>query len=84
MESFFIIENIFLLKNLTDFGKTVETGLDPRLQSSHCSRRSHCQYEKEKAIGNINELPGIILSTLDTLLYSEFSQKQQSDNRKLT
>ena len=48
MESFFIIENIFLLKNLTDFGKTVETDVDPRLQSSHCYRRPHCQYERKK------------------------------------
>ena len=28
---FFIIKNVFILKNLTDFRKTVETGVDPRL-----------------------------------------------------
>ena len=26
-----IIKNMFIMKNLTDFRKTVETGLDPRL-----------------------------------------------------
>ena len=31
LESFLFIKNIFILKNLTDFRKTVETGLDPRL-----------------------------------------------------
>ena len=29
---FFIIKNVFIMKNLTDFRKTVETGVDPRLQ----------------------------------------------------
>ena len=28
---FFIIKNIFIIKNLTDFRKTVETGVDPLL-----------------------------------------------------
>ena len=28
---FFIIKNIFIMKNLTDFRKTVETGVDPHL-----------------------------------------------------
>ena len=28
---FYIIKKIFVLKNLTDFRKTVETGVDPRL-----------------------------------------------------
>ena len=28
---FFIIKNIFIMKNLTDFRKMVETGEDPRL-----------------------------------------------------
>ena len=31
LESVFIIENVFIMKNLTDFHKTVETGVDPRL-----------------------------------------------------
>ena len=31
LESFFVIKNIFIMKNLTDFGKTVETGVDPYL-----------------------------------------------------
>ena len=32
MESvFFIIKNIFILKNVTDVHKTVKTGVDPRL-----------------------------------------------------
>ena len=30
---FFIIKNIFIMKNLTDFRKTVETGVDLRLLS---------------------------------------------------
>ena len=31
-ESFkFFTKNIFIMKNLTDFRKTVETGMDPRL-----------------------------------------------------
>ena len=33
LESFFLfIKNISILKNLTDFRKTAETGVDPRLQ----------------------------------------------------
>ena len=32
LETFFI-KNIFIMKNLTDFRKTVETGVDPRLTS---------------------------------------------------
>ena len=28
---FIVIKNIFIVKNLTDFRKTVETGVDPRL-----------------------------------------------------
>jgi len=31
LESFLFIENISIMKNLTDFHKTVETGEDPRL-----------------------------------------------------
>ena len=31
LESVFIIKNIFVMKNVTDFRKTVETGVDPRL-----------------------------------------------------
>ena len=31
LERVFIIKNIFVMKNVTDFGKTVETGVDPRL-----------------------------------------------------
>ena len=31
LESFFIIKNIFIMKNLTDFGETVETGVHPCL-----------------------------------------------------
>ena len=30
-ESIFITKNIFIMKNPTDFGKTVETGMDPSL-----------------------------------------------------
>ena len=29
----FFIENIFIMKNLTDFRQTLETGVDPRLTS---------------------------------------------------
>ena len=32
LESVFIFKNIFNMKSLTDFGKTVETGVDPHLQ----------------------------------------------------
>ena len=32
----FFIKNIFLMKNLTDFRKTLETGLDPRLINIDC------------------------------------------------
>ena len=31
LESFFIIKNIFIMKNLTDFSKTVQIGVDQRL-----------------------------------------------------
>ena len=31
-ESIFIIKNIFVMKNVTDFRKTVETSVDPRLR----------------------------------------------------
>ena len=33
LESVFIIKNIFVMKNVTDFRKTVETGVDPRLNT---------------------------------------------------
>ena len=33
LESIFITKNIFILKNATDFGKTVETGVDPCLRN---------------------------------------------------
>ena len=32
LESVFIFKNIFNMKSVTDFGKTVETGVDPHLQ----------------------------------------------------
>ena len=32
LESIFIIKNIFVMKNVTDFRKMVETGVDPRLR----------------------------------------------------
>ena len=31
LESVFIFKNIFNMKNVTDFRKTVETGVDPHL-----------------------------------------------------
>ena len=31
LESVFIFKNIFTMKNVTDFRKTVETGVDPHL-----------------------------------------------------
>ena len=31
LESVFVIKNIFIMKNVTDFPKTVETGVDPCL-----------------------------------------------------
>ena len=34
LESIFITKNIFIMKNPTDFGKTVENGVDPCLPSS--------------------------------------------------
>ena len=33
LESVFIFKNIFNMKNVTDFRKTVETGVDPHLLS---------------------------------------------------
>ena len=30
-----IIKNMFIMKNLTDFRKTVETGVDPPLNTGH-------------------------------------------------
>ena len=33
LESVFIIKNIFVMKNVTDFRKMVETGVDPRMVS---------------------------------------------------
>ena len=33
---FFIIKNIFFRKNVTDFRKTVKTGVDPRLPYALC------------------------------------------------
>ena len=33
LESVFIIKNIFVMKNATDFRKMVETGVDPRMVS---------------------------------------------------
>ena len=30
----FFTKNIFIMKNLTDFRKTVETGMDPRLKGN--------------------------------------------------
>ena len=33
LQVFFIIQNIFIMKNVTDFRETVETGVDPRLKS---------------------------------------------------
>ena len=33
----FLIENIFIMKNLTDSCKTVETSVDPRLSTFHIS-----------------------------------------------
>jgi len=32
LESVFIIKNIFVMKNVTDFLKMVKTGVDPRLR----------------------------------------------------
>ena len=48
LESFFIIKNIFVMKNPTDFGKTVETGVDPCLPNcplSESPTASQCQVE---------------------------------------
>ena len=35
LESSTTIKNIFIMKNLTDFRKTVETGVDPRLRATN-------------------------------------------------
>ena len=35
LESSTTIKNIFIMKNLTDFRKTVETGVDPRLSATN-------------------------------------------------
>ena len=36
---FFVIKNIFVMKNLTDFRKTLEAGEDPRLENMLNSRK---------------------------------------------
>ena len=33
---FFIIKNIFIMKNVTNFSKTVETGVDPHVKRRIC------------------------------------------------
>ena len=48
LESIFIIENIFIMKNPTNFGKRVETGVDPCLPNcllGESPTTSHCQVE---------------------------------------
>ena len=40
LESIFITKNIFIMKNPTDFGKTVETGVDPCLPNSRAQLSS--------------------------------------------
>ena len=35
LESVFIFKNIFNMKNVTDFRKTVEAGVDPPIESKH-------------------------------------------------
>ena len=40
LESIFITKNIFILKNPTDFGKTVENGVDPCLPNSRAQLSS--------------------------------------------
>jgi len=37
LASFIIIKSMFIMKNLTDFRKTVETGVNPRLKSEQSS-----------------------------------------------
>jgi len=37
LASFIIIKSMFIMKNLTDFCKTVETGVNPRLKSEQSS-----------------------------------------------
>ena len=49
---FFIVKNIFIMKNVTDFCKMVETGVDPRLQRTAKSSGS-CQ-----SCSNDGNLPG--------------------------
>ena len=39
-ESIFITKNIFIMKNPTDFGKTVENGVDPCLPNSRAQLSS--------------------------------------------
>ena len=45
---FFIIKNIFIMKNLTGFHKKVETGVDPRLCAQWPS--THCIYPSQKEV----------------------------------
>ena len=40
LESIFITKNIFIMKNPTDFGKTVENGVDPCLPNSRAQLSS--------------------------------------------
>ena len=48
LESIFITKNIFIMKNANDFGKRVETGVDPCLPNcplGESPTTSHCQVE---------------------------------------
>ena len=44
LENFFIIKNILIIKNPTDFGKTMEIGADP-CQPNYPLNLSQCQVE---------------------------------------
>ena len=51
-----IIKNMFIMKNLTDFRKTVETGLDPRLFTAiHNSIRRERPFEYREKKTNAKE-----------------------------
>ena len=52
LKVFFIIKNIFIMKNVTDFRKMVETGVDPCLKDLQATMSS--KWESSLALVNIH------------------------------
>ena len=56
LQSVFILKNIFNMKNVTDFRKTVETGVDPHLQRQR-QRRPDLVLKHTCQTGRLFKLP---------------------------